>query len=447
MRSPQAVCVSSLPTPRHSQKPPMHNLIRISLATLLSLAVAPAGSAQSSTASMSGAQDDPKLELDLEQTSHVVRQDEDRFNVRYRSDKWEFEGLLASLSPRFREDNDQIGALVSRAFDWGQLTAVVRRTNKPAGEDTLAGIAYRSASSAGSFGAELTWGQADLLDNDFLVGDAENQIVGRVFWRRDNGYEIEVFGGTSATFDVMRGASELLERLPRSEIGGAETLADLYVDEGRIEDSAGIAVARHHDRLSWRAYAKSGEQTIRGIFDADDMTGFGGEVSYQAPALQIHAELDLRRIDLADGFDSFERGRFFFDVGHRTGNVDWGVGGYIQGEAETFSEIPDVYDTAGIGFSASLTRKSGRRLGLWAMWEDNAPELEVITRLGFFTESGERKYGVGVRREAIGSRRFEDETFGPFVFFGVPFRDLMIHGDLGVQDGDAYGTLSLGFKR
>ncbi len=80
-------------------------------------------------------------------------------------------------------------------------------------------------------------------------------------------------------------------------------------------------------------------------------------------------------------------------------------------------------------------------------WEDDAPDLHVIARLAFFRRTAKREYGVGVRRDEVGPPRFEDETFGPFFFVRTPFRNLVVAGDLGVQESDVYGKLSITFKR
>lgn len=433
----------SSPFPRHP-----YTQMRDRWTTLLTL-LAALGAALPLAAqeAAGGDADEPRYEIDLESTSHVVRREEDRLLFRYHADKWDFEGLAATLTPRFRDDRDQIGLLVARAFDWGELTAVARLTDKPEGGDTVAGVRFVRASAASTYGAEVTWGQADLRIDDFLVGNGENQLVGRVFWRRENGLEVTVFGATSATFDLMRGTAELLERFPRSEIAGAETLADLYVDEGRLEDSAGVAVDFGGDRLRARLYAKSGDQTVRGFVQGDDFLGFGGELRVEAPKWSLATELDLRRIDPADGFGAFERGRFLLDFRHRPGRFEWGVGGYVQGEAETYGEIPDVYDTAGLGATLSWQRAGGRRIGFWVMWENDAPDIQVIARLAAFYRSAKREYGVGLRRDEIGPPRFVKESYGPFFFLRTPFRNLVFAGDLGVQDGEVYGKLSLAFKR
>lgn len=417
----------------------MNNLFRIFLILLvMSVAAAPAGAD-----STEPPDEEPKIVVDLERTSHVVRQTEDRLNFRYRAGRWDFEGLFASLSPRFREDRDQIGILVSRIFGGGELTAVARRTDKPVGEDIVGSVSYRRTSADSAYGAEITWGQADLLIDDFLLDDGEGQFVGRAFWRRAGGLEVTVFAASSATFDLMRGTDELLERLPRSEIVGVETLADLYLDEDVLEDSAGVSVGFGRQRFEAHVYVKSGEQTIRGVPVGDDFTGFGGDFRFEASSWSLDAELDLRSVDPTDGFGSFDRGRFLLDFRHRPGRLEWGVGGYLQGESEAFIDIPDFYDTAGVGLTVSKKRDSGNRIGLWAMWEDNAPEVQVITRLGVFYHRAERQYGVGVRRD----ERINDESVGPFFFFKTAFGNVLLDADLGVQDGDAYGTLSLGFKR
>jgi len=244
----------------------------------------------------------------------------------------------------------------------------------------------------------------------------------------------------------MRGTAELLERLPRSRIVGAETLADLYVDEDRLEDSAGVSVGFGRDRVKAHAYVKTGEQTLRGLFEGDDFVGFGGDLRLAAPAWSLDVELDLRQIDVSGGVDSFDRGRAAFDFLHRPGPWEWGVGGYVQGEADSYSEIPDLYDTAGLGFTGSRRLASGKRIGVWAMWEDDAPDLQVVTRAAFFYRTARREYGAGVRRDETGPPRLVEERYGPFFTFKLPFRNLLLDGHVGVQDS-AYGQLSIRFKK
>lgn len=417
------------------------------LLSLVALGAATPAAADPPAASPAAPPDEPRMAVELESSSHVVRREEERLLVRYDAGAWDFEGLVASVAPRFREDRDQIGLAVSRLFGAAELTAVARMTDKPGGEDTVLGVRYTRPAANAAYGADVVWGRADLRIDDYLVGDGEQQLAGRAFWRRKDGFEVALFGAASATYDLMRGAGELLERLPRSKIVGAETLTDLDVDEARLEDSAGVAVGFR--RPAWRArvYAKSGRQLVRGVLEKDDFMGYGGEVHVAARQWSLDAELDLRRLDTAGGFDSFDRGRVLVDFRHRPGRLEWGVGGYVQGEAQSFDEIPDLYDTAGLGFTASWQRASGRRLGLWLTWEDDSPDLQVMSRLALFSRSREREYGVGVRRDEVGPTRFKDETYGPFLFGSLPLGRVVIQGDVGVQDGDAYGRLTIGLKR
>lgn len=432
----------------------MKNLFRISLILLGVSVVAPPLGADSNTPSG----DEPQFVIDLESTSHVVRQDEDRLNLRYNTGKWRFEGLAASLSPRFRDDSDQIGVLVQRAFCWGELTAVARQTNKPIGDDIVASVSYQRTSGEQAYGGELTFGQADLASDDFVLPDGEDQFVGRVFWRRGGnqagGLEVSLFAAGSATFDLTRNLTrgegvtdQLLRALPRSEIVGGETLTDLYVDEDVLEDSAGVVVGFARQHFNAHVYAKGGEQTIRGIPFGDDFTGFGADVHIAFDSWSLDTEFDVRQIDPTDGFGSLDRGRLLFDFRHRPGRWTWGLGGYMQGESESLSEIPDFYDTAGFGVTLARGLASGREIGLWTMWEDNAPEEQVISRLGVFYRASEREYGVGVRRDEIGTLRFKEETIGPFFFFKIPLAKLLLDANLGVQDGETYGQLSIAFKR
>ena len=425
----------------------MDEFFRITLAVLVLLVAPPLAADQDDPQD-----DEPKFAIDLESSSHVVRREEERLNFRYHTGTWDFEGLLASLTPRFRDDREQIGLLVARAFDWGELAAVVRLTDKPAGEDVVGGVSYQraagsSVTASSVFGAEATFAQADLADDPFLVGDDESQLFASAYWQRANGVEVKVFAASSATFDLMRGTRQLLERFPRSVMVGAETLADLYLDEGQLEDSAGVSIGFSGSRFKAHVYAKTGEQTMRGVLDGDDMVGFGGDFRFETPALKIDAELDLRQIDPADGFDSLERGRFFADLLYRSGRFEWGLGGYVQGESGTFSEIPDVYDTAGLGFSIARRLSSERKIGIWATWEDDAPDLQVMTRAAFVYHTAEREYGIGVRRDEVGPPNFEDETFGAFFTFKTPFQNLALVGDVGFQDSEVYGKLSIEFKK
>ncbi len=413
-------------------------IICVALAATLPLAADPDSSA---------ADQEPKFTLDFESSSHVVRQEDERINFRYYADKWTVEGLLASLTPRFREDRSQTGVSLSRAFGAAELTALFRFTDKSLGEDTVASLRFARA----GYGAELTFAQADLAVDNFLAGDSEDQFVGRLFWRLENGVEFTLFGAASGTFDLMRGTGELLDRLPRSEIVGAETLADLYVDEERLEDSAGLSVGFERDGWSALVYVKSGEQTLRGFVVGDDFTGFGGRLEIDRDRWSLSTELDLRQLDTPEGF-SFERGRFLIDFTQRSGRLEWGLGGYVQGESEKFTDIPDIYDTAGLGLTAAWTLGSGKQIGFWAMAEDNAPDFQTISRLAFFRQSasrgsGERRYGLGVRRDEIGQGQFGEEEIGPFVFGSITAGNVVFDGDLGVSDGDAYGRLSIGFRR
>lgn len=424
----------------------MRDAVRLSLWWLVILASASPAAGQEDPQGAEPAYAEPAYEVELERSSHVVRPEEERLRFSYHADKWDFEGLVATLTPSFRDERDQLGLLVARAFDWGELTAVARLTDKSLGEDVTGSVAYRRAGDAGAFGVEVTFGRADLADDDFLVDDGESQFVGRVSWRRAGGLEVLAFGASSATYDLMRATAELLDRLPRSEIVGAETLADLDVDEERLEDSAGVSVGFGGDRFEGHVYVKGGEQKLRGFFEGDDFLGFGGDLKLETRRWTVDAELDLRQIDPPDGFETFDRGRASFDVRHRPGRYEWGVGGYVQGEAESFSEIPDLYDTAGLGLTASRQLASGNRIGFWTMWEDDAPDLQVIARAAFFYRTQKREYGVGVRRDETGPPRFAEERYGPFFVFKLPFRNLVLDGDVGVQDS-AYGKLSISFKK
>lgn len=408
------------------------------------------------------AQDDPgdasendaagRFTVEIESSSHVVRRENDRLNVRFRGDVWSFEGLVAQPAPLFQESRDQLGLLASRAFGENEITALFRFTDKPGGEDLVGSLLFaRPTGAGGAWGVDLTFAQSDLASDFFIAEDDETQLHGRLFWRGGSGFELELFASDKITFDLSRGTAALLRRLPRSEIVGAETLADLYLDEGRLEDSAGARVGWRRDDWQAKVYLKSGEQTLRGFPVGDDFTGFGGELHLDTGRIVLHTEVDLRQVDSADGFDGFDRGRVLVDFRHRPGRIEWGLGGYVQGESESFDEIPDVFDTAGLGATFAWSLRSGRKLGLWAMSEEDAPDSERIARLAFFTArpsgaGAERRWGLGVRRDEIGEARFVDETFGPFFFAEGQFGRLILNGDVGVQDGDAYGRITFGFR-
>ena len=235
------------------------------------------------------AQDDPgdasendaagRFTVEIESSSHVVRRENDRLNVRFRGDVWSFEGLVAQPAPLFQESRDQLGLLASRAFGENEITALFRFTDKPGGEDLVGSLLFaRPTGAGGAWGVDLTFAQSDLASDFFIAEDDETQLHGRLFWRGGSGFELELFASDKITFDLSRGTAALLRRLPRSEIVGAETLADLYLDEGRLEDSAGARVGWRRDDWQAKVYLKSGEQTLRGFPVGDDFTGFGGEI-------------------------------------------------------------------------------------------------------------------------------------------------------------------------
>ena len=387
--------------------------------------------------------DTPRWSVDVESSSHIVRREAERINFRYQSGEWRYVGLLASLTPRFGQSRDEIGALVARDFgDW-EFAAALRFTDKPVGEDIVGSVWYeRRRGESSAWGVDLTFAQADLADDAFLFDDDESQLYGRIYWQAGNGFEISAFVADKGTFDLMRGTLEILERLPRSEMVGAETLADLYIDEGRLEDSAGVRVGREHDKVSWSAYFKSGEQLLPGFFDGDDFDGFGGDLDLEIKGFELRTELDLRTIDAFGSFGSLERGRFFADLRHEVGRFEWGVGGFVQGEG-TFDEIPDVFDTAGLGFTAAWDLGGERQAGFWSMFEEDGGADQRITRLGLFLRRGSREYGVGLRRDEETQAGTVDETVGAFVFGDVRLGQLAVKGDLGFQDSDVYGKLSL----
>ncbi len=391
---------------------------------------------------------EPKFVLDLERSSHIARREEDRLLFRTKAGDWDFAALYAVLTPEYREDRDQLGLLASGSLGRHRLTAVVRHTDKSRGEDSLASVHWETTRASGSaVGGELTWGQADFADDGFLAGDdGEDQMVARAFLRFSGGFEVELFGVRSGTFDVMRGTRRLLERLPRTHIAGAETLGDLYLDEERLEDTVGLRVGYRRGSLRGTFYAKGGEQTIRGVPEADDVVGFGGELHFDGKAWTLTAELDMRELDSSDGI-SFRRGRLLVDYSHRIGRFEWGLGTYLNGESETFREIPDLYETAGVGVTGAYQLARGGWLGGWFMAEEDAPDFQQVTRLAVFYRTDAKQYGVGLRREETGRSRFVEDDIGPFFFARTDWKAMAVDGDVGYIDGDIYGKLSIGFRR
>ncbi|MCP4654723.1 MAG: hypothetical protein GY856_04800 [bacterium] len=399
--------------------------------------------------------DEPKFVLDLERSSHIARHEEDRLLFRYKAGDWDFAALYAALTPEYRDGRDQLGLLASGSLGRHRITAVVRHTDKPQGEDSLASIHWETTRASGSaVGGELTWGRADLGGDGFLVGDDEDQMVARAFLKLSGGLEFSVFGAQSGTFDLMRGkrallggTRALLERLPRTRIVGAETLGDLFLDEDRIEDTVGLSVGYRRGALDGTFYVKGGEQTIRGVPEADDIVGFGGELRFAGKSWTLTTELDLRELDSSDGISSFRRGRLLLDYSQRIGRFEWGLGTYLNGESDTFREIADLYETAGGGLTGAFELARGGWLGCWFMAEEDAPDFQQVTRLAVFYRTDAKEYGVGLRREETGRSRFVEDDVGPFFFAKTDWKGMAVDGDVGYIDGDIYGKLSIGFRR
>ncbi len=388
--------------------------------------------------------EEPRWILELESSSHVVRDEDERLNLRYQTDKWRYEGALASLTPPFRDSREQAGFLLGRSFGSSELTAVVRFTDTPGDSTSVLSVGYvRERGGGGKMGGELTFASADLPAEGFFFQEDDDPLAGRFFFHRDEGLEVDVFFSANATFDLRRPTEELLDRLPRSTLAGAETLADLYIDEGRLEDALGASVGFGFGITRATVYLKSGEQVLPGLPGGEDFFGFGAEVDIEGESFSIHTEIDMRQIDSFDGVTSFNRGRLIVDYHQHAERFEWGAGTYLQGETESFSEIPDFYDTAGAGATFGLKLRSGKRMGVWAMAEDDAPAFRKITRLAFYLRGDEREWGLGVRRDELGRDRFAKEEVGPFVFGRLPVGGYELQGDLGVQSSDVYGRISL----
>ena len=386
-------------------------------------------------------------ELDLTSSSHVVRAEEEFANVRFGIGEWRYETLLGSIRPRFRNSHVIAGVGASRRFGNFDVLAVLRYLDTDGGQDIVTSVRLeQNRDNGGRFGGELTYGQADLASDLFLLSDEEDQVIGRFFWQSADGLEVMGFVHSQVRFDLMRGSRELLQPLPRTVIARAETLGDLDLDEGRLEDSVGASVAFEHGIFSATVYAKSGEQTLRGIGAPDDFVGFGGDFDLKGKSWSLHTELDVRQLETVDNI-SFDRARVLVDFRHDVGRFEWGSGIYLQGESETFTEIADLYETAGVGAFFAINLKSGNQLGFLAAIEDDAPDFHTITRLGFFLKKSDREWGVGVRRDEVGRVRFAEETFGPFVFGRLPFKNLFLDGTFGVQDSDVYGSILIGVRR
>lgn len=386
--------------------------------------------------------EEPQWALELESSSHVVRDEDERLSFSYNAGKWRYKGTVASITPPFQESREQAGFLLGRRFGVSELLAVVRYTSTPGDSDAVLSIGYVRERGEGKMGGELTFASADLPALGFTAQEDKDPITGRLFFHRDQGLEVDVFFRANSTFDLRRPTAELLDRLPRSTLVGAETLADLYIDEERLEDVFGASVGFQFGITHATVYLKSGQLALRGL-DGEDFLGFGTKVDVQGKSFSIHSEIDMRQVDSLDGFTSFNRGRLFLDYRQESSRFEWGAGTYFQGETESYSEIPDFYDTAGIAATFGLKLKSGRRMGAWIMAEDNAPATQRITRLAFYLRGDEREWGIGVRRDKTGRQRFVEEKYGPFVFGRLPVGGYELRGDLGVQSSDVYGRLVL----
>ncbi len=279
-----------------------------------------------------------------------------------------------------------------------------------------------------------------------LVGGDDQQLYSRVEWRMQNGWNVSAFAADRVTFDMTRDTDDLLERLPRSRIVGAETLTDRYIDEDRVQDFTGLSVGKDGQRHSWRLFYKSGEQQLRGIEIAEDLTGFGGEYRLRGETTRVDAEVQLNQLEFGPG--SVERARVLIDLQQRFGNWTFGLGTYAEGENETLSDLFDDYSTAGVGLTVSKRTLSGAEWGSWAMLEDDAADFQKIARLAAFLRRGKLEYGLGVRADEVGRDRFETQEVGPFLYGKRPIGSRWaLDAHLGAINSEGYGRLLLTARR
>lgn len=390
-----------------------------------------------------GSDEEPRWTAELESSSHVVRDEDERFSFSSHAGKWRYKGTVASLTPPFQESQEQAGVFLARRFGVSELLGTFRYTSTPGDANVAASVGYVRERGEGKMGGEITFVSADLPALGFVFQENDDPVAGRFFFHRKKGLDFDVFFRSNTTFDLRRPTEELLDRLPRSMIVGAETLADLYIDEGRLENAFGASVGFQLGITHATVYLKSGDQTLPGLPDGEDFLGFGAEVDVEGASFAVHSEIDMRQIDSLDGITSFNRGRALLDYRQETERYEWGGGLYVQGETESYSEIPDFYDTAGIAAKFGVKLRSGKRMGGWLMAEDNAPAFQKITRLAFYLRADEREWGVGVRRDEIGRQRFAQEEIGGFVFGRLPVGGYELRGDLGFISSDAYGRIVL----
>lgn len=391
--------------------------------------------------------DEPRWQIEFASSPHVVREEEDFLSLRYNTDTWKYEAQVGTVGQQFREQNNQAGISARRGFGSNDLQTTLRFTDKENGEDIVGGLRWdRSLSGGGAFTVDLTFAQADLASDLYVLSDSETQLAFRGSWQSAKGFEVYVTAADKADYDLERGTRELLRLLRRTRIGGAETLADLTLDEERLEDSVGAGIAFSRGLVDVDAYFKTGEQTLRGIPVPDDLVGFGAHVRIGNDRWHLRTELDVRELETVDAFN-FSRGRLLIDFAQHIGRWEWGVGSYLQGEADSLTGVADLYETAGVALKLNRKLKNERRIGFWTMIEDNSPDFQKMLRVAFFMEKDDWQYGGGVRRDEVGRVRFLEETFGPFVFGRIPLKNRYLEGHIGIQDSEAYGMISLSLRR
>ena len=386
-------------------------------------------------------EEEPVWSFEIERSSHIVRREEDRFLLRYLKGPWNFGVLAASLEPQFRDSESQVGLEASRAWGRHDLRAAVRQTEIDRGEEVVGGVRWSMGLRSSRIGVDAVAGGSDLGEDDFLVGAVDETVGSVSFFREaENGIDVEVFAHKNVTWELSHGTDLLLERLSRTKIAGVETLADVDPDENRIEDAVGVRVGFGNEHFGGHVYGKSGEQLVRGISQADDMTGFGGDLHFNADSWGAELEVDLRQVETNDGFD-IERGRTRLNYWQRLGSIEWALGLFVQGEAQAYTEIFDIYDTGGAALSLTWHRGAESAFGIWAILEQDEPDFEEVGRVAFFYERGDRAYGLGVRRDEVGRERFRTEETGPMVFTRGRFGRFHIDTELSVIDGEAVGRL------
>ncbi len=388
--------------------------------------------------------------VDLESSSHIVRDKEDRLLVGWGLGKLRFLALYANIDPDFRDDRNRLGLAATYRLDSHYFRALVRATEKSSDDDLLAALTWSSELGGGRLGVEVAAGTASLRDDGFLVSNdqEEDQLHARLYFHAASGLEFAAFTSSAGTFDMMRPVDKLLERLPRSKLVGIETLADRYPDEDRVEDSSGASIGYRSERFSGSLYAKSGDQWIRGIPSPDEMSGLGGHLHYSGEGLELDFELDLRSLDPGGNLDTIERGRLLVDYAQDFGRYGLGLGAYVQGQSSTLGDLVDDYETAGA--AARLERESagGRTLGLWLMLEDDAPDFHKIARLAAFWDSGQGEMGLGVRADQVGRDRFEENDLGPFAYINRPLANgSILDAEIGFVGDEVFGRVNIRIKR